>query len=71
MARGRIGAQGYRATGHTIIRSFEPDENWFWNYVTEKALEGPSLAPPEHHPARQLVPGPARRVPADWERRLH
>ena len=31
----------------------------------------PELAPPEHHPASQPTPGPAGRVPADWERHLH
>jgi hypothetical protein len=58
-------------TGHTVIRSFEPGEDWFWDYLTEEALEGPSLAPPQHHPLDQPVPGPAGRVPRDWQRRLH
>jgi hypothetical protein len=59
------------ATGHPFVRSFEPGEEWFWNYATEESCEGPMLAPPEHHPRSQPVPGPAGRVPADWERRLH
>jgi hypothetical protein len=60
-----------RATGHPIIRSYEPGENWFWNYETEDYAEGPDLAPPEHHPVDQPAPGPAGRVPADWMQRIH
>jgi hypothetical protein len=57
-------------SGHPIIRSFEPGEDWFWSYTTESACEGLPLAPPEHHPRNQPVPGPAGRVPPDWESRL-
>lgn len=59
------------ATGHSFARSFEPGEEWFLNYATKEYYEGPMLAPPEHHPLSQPVPGPAGRVPADWEDRLH
>ena len=27
--------------GHPIIQSYEPDEDWFWNYTTQKYLEVP------------------------------
>ena len=57
--------------GHSIVRSFEPGEDWFWDYRTEQYYAGPALAPPEHHPLAQPTPGPAGRVPADWERHLH
>ena len=61
-----------KATGHPLIRSFEPDEEWFWNYQTEEMYQrGPALAPPEHHPLDQPVPGPAGRVPRDWQLHLH
>ena len=60
-----------RATGHPVIRSFEPGEDWFWNYETEAYAYGPALAPPVHHPLDQPTPGPAGRVPDDWERHLH
>jgi len=60
-----------KSTNHSIIRSFEPGEDWFWDYATEEFYEGPALAPPEHHPANQPVPGPEGRVPRDWERHLH
>ena len=61
----------FRATGHPLIRSFEPGEEWFWDYRTSRALDGPELAAPAHRPLEQSVPGPADRVPADWQRHLH
>jgi hypothetical protein len=57
--------------GHPIIQSYEPGEDWFWNYATEEDFEGPELAPPRHHPLDQPTPGPAGRVPRDWQKRLH
>jgi hypothetical protein len=59
------------AAGHPLVRSFEPGESWFWSYPEEQYYDGPPLAPPEHHPEDQPVPGPAGRVPADWRRHLH
>ncbi|CAL9664641.1 MULTISPECIES: UBP-type zinc finger domain-containing protein [unclassified Streptomyces] len=57
----------YRATGHPLVQSYEPGEDWFWNYDTEALYDsGPALAPPSSHPEDQPVPGPAGRVPADW-----
>jgi hypothetical protein len=59
-------------TGHPVIRSFEPGEAWFWNFEANEMYEaGPQLAPPEHHPASQPVPGPAGRVPRDWQAHIH
>jgi Zn-finger in ubiquitin-hydrolases and other protein len=58
------------SSGHPVIRSFEPGEDWFWNYRTNDYTEGPRLAPPEHHPVDQPVPGPAGRVPPDWQEQL-
>ena len=60
-----------RETGHGVIRSFEPGEVWFFRYDTGEAFLGPSLAAPDAHPLDQPVPGPAGRVPADWEDRLN
>jgi hypothetical protein len=57
--------------GHIVIRSFEPGEDWFWDYSTEQFVEGPPLAPPQHHPLDQPVPGPAGHVPRDWQMHLH
>ena len=60
-----------RGSGHRIVQSFEPGEDWFWDYGAEEFAEGPQLAAPDSHPAGQPVPGPAGRVPADWMRHLH
>lgn len=57
-----------RTTGHPIIGSFEPGENWFYSYQTEEVYGGgPELAPPTSHPESQSAPGPAERVPANWQ----
>ena len=54
-----------RASGHPVAQSFEPGEEWFWDYERGQAMTGPTLAPPIHRPLDQPVPGPAGRVPAD------
>jgi hypothetical protein len=60
------------ATGHPLIRSFEPGEEWFWSYPEKQFFErGPVLADPQHHPLDQSTPGPADRVPADWTEHLN
>jgi hypothetical protein len=59
------------ATGHRYIQSFEPGEDWFYDYRTDQMLAGPELAPPRERPAEQTVPGPADRVPRDWMRYVH
>ena len=53
------------------MRTFEPGEDWFWDYAADDYTQGPALADPEHRPLEQTVPGPAGRVPDDWRRRLH
>ncbi|WP_431072321.1 UBP-type zinc finger domain-containing protein [Microbacterium phyllosphaerae] len=57
-------------SGHRVIQSFEPGEDWFWDFGTETVFDGPVLAPPRSHPRSQTTPGPAERVPADWEEQL-
>ena len=57
-------------TGHAVIQSFEPGEDWFWNYATNDYYRGPELAPPHAHPVDQATPGPSDRVPADWMSQL-
>src|SRR5512132_3849922 len=52
---------------HPIAQSYEPGEDWFWDYEREQLIDGPVLAPPSHHPLDQPVPGPVGRVPGDWQ----
>jgi Zn-finger in ubiquitin-hydrolases and other protein len=59
------------AFGHPVIASFEPGEDWFWDYAADDFVDGPELTPPLHHPLDQPVPGPAGRVPSNWRRALH
>ena len=59
-----------RATGHRYIQSFEPGENWYYDYDTQDMLEGPRLVAPVAHPDDQPAPGPSGRVPSDWMRRI-
>ena len=61
----------FRETGHPIVRTFEPGEDWFWDYPADDYIDGPPLAAPEHRPVEQTVPGPAGRVPDNWRRLLH
>lgn len=61
-----------RVTGYLWITSYEPGEDWFYDYRSQRRYEeGPRLAPPEHHPVDQPAPGPVGRVPVGWERMLH
>jgi hypothetical protein len=55
-------------TGHPVVQSYEPGEDWFWDYVLDAVISGPRLADPQHHPVAQDVPGPEDRVPSDWQK---
>ena len=61
----------FEATGHPVMQSFEPGEDWFWDFASQTGLNGPELAPPTAHPDDQPVPGPRGRVPADWRSHVH
>ncbi len=65
------GTKHFKATGHPIITSFEPGEDWFYDFRTGDFVDGPELAPPDSHPQDQPVPGPRGRVPRDWESQLN
>jgi ubiquitin-hydrolase Zn-finger-containing protein len=64
-------SQHAAAPGHPVVPSYEPGEDWFYDYAKERYASGPALAPPHHHPLDQPVPGPKGRVPRNWERQLH
>lgn len=61
----------FEETGHPIIRSFEPGEDWFWDFSTASQVSGERLAPPQHHPEDQPVPGPEGKVPPNWQSLLN
>jgi hypothetical protein len=58
-------------TEHPIITSFEPGENWFYDYRTQEYIEGPHLPAPDSHPEDQPVPGPGGNLPHNWQSLLH
>ena len=58
-------------TDHPIIRSFEPGEDWFYDYGIGDFFQGPVLPDPQSHSLDQPVPGPAGRVPSNWKTLLH
>lgn len=57
--------------GHSVIASFEPGENWFFDYEEQRMTRGVELAPPHARPRSQPAPGPEGKVPADWRSHLH
>ena len=68
---GQHASAHFRASGHRYMQSFEPGEDWFFDFETEEVLEGPELAAPTSHPVDQTAPGPQGRVPADWRDHVH
>ncbi|THG32853.1 UBP-type zinc finger domain-containing protein [Naasia lichenicola] len=58
-------------SGHAVAQSFEPSEDWFWNYELGDFTYGPALHPPLSRPLAQSSPGPQGRVPANWVLLLH
>ncbi|MCC2313957.1 UBP-type zinc finger domain-containing protein [Cellulomonas xiejunii] len=67
---GQHGTAHWRATGHPLMRSYEPGQDWWWDYEARTYADGPPLAPPLAHPLEQPTPGPEGRVPPDWRSRL-
>jgi hypothetical protein len=41
-------AAHHRATGHPLVQSYEPGEEWLWCYVDELAFELPGDPSPSH-----------------------
>jgi Zn-finger in ubiquitin-hydrolases and other protein len=59
------------STGHPIVQSFEPGEDWFWDYARQDYYDGPRLPDPQSRPLSQPTPGPEGRVPPDWRSKVH
>ena len=57
--------------GHPIVASFEPLQNWFYDYEKRRVFRAKRLLPPYARPSTQPSPGPAGRVPDDWESLLN
>lgn len=64
-------SQHFATSGHPVVQSFEPGEEWFWNYRSASFVDGPPLAEPSSRPSSQGAPGPSGRVPTDWRDHLH
>ncbi|MFN2607458.1 MAG: UBP-type zinc finger domain-containing protein [Acidimicrobiales bacterium] len=47
---GRHATAHFSTSGHPLIQSFEPAEDWFWCYVDEVAFERPEDGPSPSHP---------------------
>ena len=65
------GRRHFESSGHRVAQSYEPGEDWFWDFTDDDFVDGPELAAPQIHPASQPVPGPAGLVPVDWISKLH
>ncbi len=53
------------AAGHPVVQSFEPGEDWFWNYATAEMVDRPGAGSTDVAPGR---PAPARASRADPRR---
>ncbi|MDE9365506.1 UBP-type zinc finger domain-containing protein [Luteipulveratus sp. YIM 133132] len=61
----------FQQTGHPVMQSYEPGEDWFWSFEAQAPVDGPRLADPQSHPSGQSTPGPADRLPDDWQDHIH
>ena len=68
---GQHATKHYHQSRHPVIASFEPGEDWFYDYAKGVVIDGAELAPPRSHPEDQPVPGPQGRVPRNWRSLLH
>ena len=48
-----------------------PVRDWFYDYEKQAMIKGVELLPPHAHPPDQPSPGPAGRVPANFESLRH
>jgi hypothetical protein len=47
---GRHATRHFLAVGHPIVRSYEPDEGWYWCYVDQTLFELAGAPPPSVAP---------------------
>ena len=55
------------SSGHPVIRSFEPGEDWFWNYPDEPIRGRAPPRTPSASSPRPTGAGSGPRVPANWQ----
>lgn len=65
------GRRHFESSGHRVVQSYEPGEDWFWDFTDDDFVDGPQLTAPQSHPVSQPVPGPAGLVPQDWISQLN
>jgi hypothetical protein len=46
---GRHATEHFRATGHPLVQSYEPGEDWFWCFVDRVAFEIEGTSPSPSH----------------------
>lgn len=47
---GRHATAHFRDSGHAVMQSFEPGEDWYWCYVDHLAFERAGESPSPSHP---------------------
>lgn len=47
----------YRVTGHRVVQSYEPGEDWFYDYPTGDWLDGPRARAPDIASRPPVSPG--------------
>ena len=57
----------FAETGHPVVQSFEPGEDWFWDYARDVAASGRRWRLRRADLRTQEPPAPRERVPANWK----
>lgn len=47
---GKHATTHFESSGHPVVRSFEPGQNWYWCYVDEQQYEIEGSPPAPSHP---------------------
>ncbi len=48
----------YEETGHPVVQSFEPGEDWFWDYALDDVVAAPGSPTPSTTPSPRTSPAP-------------
>ncbi len=55
-------------TGHPVVQSFEPGEDWFWDYVLETPSPDLGSPTPSTTPSPRTSPAPRTGFREDWQK---